>query len=287
MSRTVVAGSLALAAVFGCASHEPSPELVDARAAYLRAQQGLPSQLDKGGLYDAKRALDSAEQAHTDDPGSDRAKNLAYVAERKALLSEANARTALARGEEAEALAAAARIEREQLATARGELRDARARLGDEAARLQEERKARAAAEQRTKDAIQSLAAIAAIKDGPRGATIISLPGGLLFETGKAELMPTARERLSQVANALGQTDRPVNVIGYTDNVGDDAKNRELSKRRADVVKDYLVSRGVREERLHAEGRGKDDPLASNASPEGRAMNRRVDIVVEAEKPKQ
>ena len=69
-----------------------------------------------------------------------------------------------------------------------------------------------------------------------------------------------------------------MNVIGYTDSTGSDAVNRPLSLDRAESVRDYLVGRGVTPSRIVVDGRGASDPVASNDSESGRAMNRRVEI---------
>lgn len=275
MRRSLPVLLLAATAIAGCASKQPTAELVDARVAYQRATQGTAARVNPAGLYDAKRALDAAEKAQNDDPGSGPAKDTAYVALRKAQLAEANARTVVTQTQEQAAIAALHETQAKALASTKE-------RLGDDAKMLQSEQQARAAAETKAKQAMESLVAIASIKQGPQGATVITLPGGVLFETGKAELLPTARERLNQVAEALKQSDgRKVEVVGYTDNVGNDEKNRDLSRRRAEAVKAYLVTQQVPADLLTAKGQGKDNPIADNTNAEGRAMNRRVELVIE------
>lgn len=281
MKRVIAVLALTLAAA-GCASRQPPPELVDARATYVRAQHGPAAQVNLAGLYEARRALDVAEREQSDHPGSESARDLAYVAQRKALLAETNARTAMATAQAEQAALVVQQMQRRALAETRGELRDTQEKLGENAAALGAEAKARADAEQREQQAMQSLAAIASVKQDSAGATVITLPGNVLFETGKSELMPSARDRLGRVAEALSQaSSKQVRIVGYTDSVGSPGKNRDLSQRRAESVRSFLASHGVAEDRLVAEGRGQMDPVASNASPDGRAMNRRVEIVVE------
>jgi hypothetical protein len=70
-------------------------------------------------------------------------------------------------------------------------------------------------------------------------------------------------------------------VEGHTDDRGSDATNQQLSQKRADAVREYLESRGVPAERMRSVGRGESNPVASNDNPEGRANNRRVEIIVE------
>jgi OOP family OmpA-OmpF porin len=69
-------------------------------------------------------------------------------------------------------------------------------------------------------------------------------------------------------------------AVGHTDSVGTDAYNQRLSVRRADAVKDYLVSKGVEKNRVYTEGKGEKQPIADNKTAEGRAKNRRVEIEV-------
>jgi outer membrane protein OmpA-like peptidoglycan-associated protein len=82
------------------------------------------------------------------------------------------------------------------------------------------------------------------------------------------------------VGNALVTKARPVVVEGYTDSRGSSSRNLDLSQRRAEAVRSYLVSRGVPSEKIVAKGMGPDRPVAENTSAEGRAQNRRVEIVV-------
>jgi len=94
------AALIAIAAIacggYGCASTRPSPELVDARAAYARAHAGPAIEANAAGLGDAKKALDDAEKAYADEPSSESARHLAYIAYCKVLAAEANARANIA-----------------------------------------------------------------------------------------------------------------------------------------------------------------------------------------------
>ena len=98
--------------------------------------------------------------------------------------------------------------------------------------------------------------------------------------------MPNSRQKLSEVADVLkDQPDRNIIVEGHTDSTGTPAKNDPLSLARAEEVKQFLVSRGVPAMRISARGFGASHPVASNDSPEGRANNRRVEIVIEPPNP--
>lgn len=147
---------------------------------------------------------------------------------------------------------------------------------------MKDEKTRRIEAEKRAAQAAADLARIATVKQEARGM-VITLSGGVLFETAKSELMPSAQVKLNDVATALMQED-PLSAIvieGHTDSQGGADYNRTLSERRAEVVRDYLVSRGVAADRITARGLGLTRPIADNKSAEGRANNRRVEIVVE------
>jgi OmpA-OmpF porin, OOP family len=104
---------------------------------------------------------------------------------------------------------------------------------------------------------------------------------GVNFVFNKDQLTVPARETLDEVAAALaGQPALSVQIKGHTDSVGSDSYNRALSQRRADSVRRYLVSKGVRDSSLQATGAGESQPIASNDTEEGRAQNRRVEFVV-------
>ena len=111
----------------------------------------------------------------------------------------------------------------------------------------------------------------------------VTLPGAMSFKSGRSELNAGAAEALDRLAGALNTVPQVhARVVGHTDSAGDAAYNQKLSEARADAVTRALVERGVAEERLSSEGRGEDEPVADNASREGRAANRRVEVVIGA-----
>lgn len=100
---------------------------------------------------------------------------------------------------------------------------------------------------------------------------------GVTFELDSADLTAESRPVLARIAEDLKKYQRlRVEVQGHTDSSGSDAYNLKLSERRARAVRDYLISQGVASSQVEARGYGETQPIASNATPEGRAMNRRV-----------
>lgn len=107
----------------------------------------------------------------------------------------------------------------------------------------------------------------------------LQIPSDVSFDTGRSDIKPSLRPILDQFANGLStQPNSEVRIIGHTDNVGSDSVNDPLSLQRAQSARDYLSARGVSSSRVSVEGRGEREPLASNATADGRAQNRRVEI---------
>jgi len=105
------------------------------------------------------------------------------------------------------------------------------------------------------------------------------IPGELLFEQGRSDLSRAGVERLSRVAEVLREyPESRVMVRGHASSEGSDAVNVELSQRRADIVRNYLISYGVDPNRITAVGLGSSDPVADNSTESGRVRNRRVEI---------
>ena len=104
--------------------------------------------------------------------------------------------------------------------------------------------------------------------------------GSVLFDFDKTEIRPEAHPLLDEVVEILKKHEYiKLEIQGHTDSIGSEAYNLKLSQRRADVVRDYLVSHGISPDRLVTKGYGESDPIASNETPEGRAKNRRVIFV--------
>lgn len=288
--------TLVAACVAACAStRPPTSQLVEARRAYGEALASDAPALAQKPLADAQRALNDAELVHREAPGSAHEQHLAYLATRRAQLAIAVAGVAAAtREREAARVAYAAALERHDTETA--EQRDALARQNQELAatsaelapalarkdaELAAEREARAKLEHERDEALAKVEQFAGVQETSRG-TVITLGGALLFRSGSATLIPSARAKLDQVAAALLNVDTDQNLVieGHADARGPGKLNRELSAARAEAVRVYLVERGVPRAKLVALGRGEDQPRAANDTAEGRATNRRVEIVI-------
>ena len=110
---------------------------------------------------------------------------------------------------------------------------------------------------------------------------VLNMPSSVTFGFDSAELTADARSALNEVANVLTQyTDTRVNIAGHTDSTGDASYNQRLSERRAQSVGNYLSQNGVSSMRLNTMGYGANQPVASNATEQGRAQNRRVEITL-------
>ena len=104
---------------------------------------------------------------------------------------------------------------------------------------------------------------------------------GILFDVNSARIKPESYGVIRQIAMALEESDKRINIIGHTDSDGDDNSNLALSEKRAQAVKDALVrDYGVDGGRMDVKGKGESDPVAENTSPEGKAANRRVEFVL-------
>jgi outer membrane protein OmpA-like peptidoglycan-associated protein len=246
----------------------------------------------------AQQKLAEAQAAAT---GNRRARETGRNASREAVLAGEDAyRATLVAAAEAEreaALAAerrraeaAVEAERERAET---EATAARQRADAEAAAARERAAAESAsaAEQAARAAAFEAAAAAradlrarldaALPTRETDTGLVSEIGGVLFATGKADLSSAAREALARFSGIVASyPDLDFNIEGHTDITGSAATNTELSLRRAITVRDYLIGQGVPASRIEVDGFGPDRPVADNSTADGRARNRRVEIVL-------
>jgi outer membrane protein OmpA-like peptidoglycan-associated protein len=297
----------------GCYTMMPR-ELADAKAAYDRAYRSAARTQAPSDLYDARRLLENSERAM--NAGEDIAvvRDYAYLALRKVELAESHARTqadweeiitarraldtlqaketkaAQQKAAEAQAAlnAAKERLDREvaerDAALAASKETSQKAQEQADAARQQME--ATQAALNDLNDKLSALQKVAPVKQEERGM-VITLSGSVLFASGRATLFPAAMLRLDQVATALKTMPETthITVEGHTDDVGTAEFNQQLSLSRAQVVRDYLVGKGLAPTRIEAYGFGSTRPLVDNTNPENRANNRRVEIVIHGAPP--
>jgi outer membrane protein OmpA-like peptidoglycan-associated protein len=288
MNLSRISTGLLLATLLGtaaCGSTLPPNELVTARSNYARAQAGPAAQLAPSDLDNAKKSLDQAEASFKDEGDTAEVKDMAYAAARNAEIAESRARTMQANQlkEQTNASTRANEINQAQVTSA--ELAKTKGQLASSNQALATEKERREDAERRAAQAAADLAKFATVKQDPVRGMVITLSGGVLFESAKWALLSTAQTKLNDVADALTKQDKDSSIVveGYTDSQGKDQMNQELSQKRAESVRTYLVSRGIASDRITAQGFGPGKPIADNTSPEGRANNRRVEIVV---KPK-
>jgi outer membrane protein OmpA-like peptidoglycan-associated protein len=280
--------------VGACATTVPK-ELVNARSAYRSSAAGVTAQVAPAELHVANLALARAEQSFKDDPESYQTRDLSYVAWRKVQLADATASISIEKESQAQSkddyqatqgqIIANTKQDLSQTNTALSETSTALAASKQSGAmtaqQLAAEKVARAAADKRAADAMAALAKLAAVKEEPRGM-VITLSGSVLFASNQSTLLPEARTRLDQVAAVLLTTrERHLTVEGHTDSQGTDNHNMDLSQRRADAVRTYLVQKDYGADLIQANGMGEGSPVADNGSAEGRANNRRVEIIIE------
>jgi len=253
--------------LISCSATMPPQELVNARLAFQIASTGQAAQLVPAELHKAKTALDLAEKSFLDDPDSYLTRDLSYVADRKSKLAGALAVTF--------AENVATEKAKKDYEVIQAEI------MKNTTEQLSIEQQARIDAEKIAADALADLAELAAVKEEARGL-VITLSGSVLFASNESTLLPAAQDRLNRVADALLVTkERQLTIEGFTDSQGSSDYNIVLSQKRADAVRTYLISRGYPGALIQTRGIGEERPVANNNSAEGRANNRRVEIVVE------
>ncbi|HEX7477203.1 MAG TPA: OmpA family protein [Polyangiales bacterium] len=279
---------LALASA-GCATAAPPPDLVSARMSYNKAQHGDAAKINPADLYTAQKAIESAEQSFAKNGDTRETRDLAYVADRRAQIAESRAHATQATQRQQDTLSGMQADQTMQVKDTSAQLGRANQKLAlqgqamqNQTQQLEAERVAREAAEKRAAQAAADLAKFASVKQEARGM-VITLSGGVLFTSAKSDLLPSAQVKLNSVAEALTQQDPDSKIVveGHTDSQGGESYNQDLSQRRAQAVRDYLVSRGIAADRVTSQGFGYSRSIADNKSAEGRANNRRVEIVVQ------
>ena len=289
---TILAAALAAA---GCAiTPQAERQLEEARAAYrLASETPHVQRYAAPELAAAGTALKDAERLAAEGGPTELVEHNAYLAEQRSRTALSTADTRQAEVELAsvreerrraeiqarEREAAAARAQAQQAEIARREAELRAQLLAKE--RLEQEKQTLAATElsAEVKRLEAELADVRA-KQTDRG-WILTLKNELLFDSGGATLKAGAERALDNLAQFLRKyPDRDIAIEGFTDSMGSKEVNQRLSERRAEAVKDALVSRGIESRRIDARGYGPSFPIASNATETGRQLNRRVEIVI-------
>jgi outer membrane protein OmpA-like peptidoglycan-associated protein len=206
--------------------------------------------------------------------------NMAQEAAEQARQERAEAEQAKAQADQARQQAEAAKQEalaQQQQLAAQAEQAQTAAQTADQRARAAEMEK-----EQMRQRLLSQLNQVLQTQDTARG--LIVNMSDVLFDLDKATLKPGAQVRLAKVAGIVqAYPDLKLQIEGYTDSTGGEEHNQQLSERRAAAVRDFLVAQGVNMNSVTAQGFGPANPVATNSTPQGRQMNRRVDLVVNGE----
>ncbi len=282
-----------------------NPVVTMAREACVRAEDArviaIRAERNEADANERQAAQERENAAKTQ---AELAKTQAELAQAQAA-QEARARTqaeadrAAALQAKAEALEAAQLAERERMSAEQAKRDAEQARLAALAQQQQlamEAEKARAAAADADarriqaeqdqanlrKQLLQQFNDVLQTRDTARG--LIVNMSDVLFDTAKYTLKPDAREKLAKVSGIiLSHPGLKISVEGYTDSIGGDEYNMKLSQNRADSVRNYFISQGIAPTNISAEGFGKSNPVADNATAAGRRQNRRVELVVSGE----
>jgi outer membrane protein OmpA-like peptidoglycan-associated protein len=288
--------ALCVVLVAGCvAIPRATNELESARAAYRAAAASAAVQARAPvELQIAQRALADAERFQKADADPALVAHFAYLAEQRARIAM---KTAELRAAEAAVATSADERSRMQVDLSARERADAESRklqadlardqaqlLREQAAgekRMAEERAAQQAAEMRRLQAeMRELKA----RDTERG-WVLTMRNDLLFDSGQATLKAGGHRALEDLATFMRrQPGREIAIEGFTDSSGSAEANRKLSEARAAAVKQALVSQGIEAHRIDARGFGPAFPVASNGTPVGRQLNRRVEVVIAPER---
>jgi outer membrane protein OmpA-like peptidoglycan-associated protein len=281
MKNLIYLSVIAIAGLLVDCASAPPAELINARQSYQHASMSQAATLVPADLHKAQVALEIAEKSFKDDPNSFQTRDLSYVADRKSKMAEALGTTAAENAATAKANLDFQATQTQILKKTKENLVNSENEAKIKSDQLATEHQARLDADKRAAKSQAELDTLATVKEEERGL-VITLSGSVLFASDKSELLPAAQDRLNHVADALLTTkERKLTVEGYTDSQGSFSYNKDLSQRRADAVRSYLISRGYPDELIIANGIGEDSPVADNATAEGRADNRRVEIIVD------
>jgi outer membrane protein OmpA-like peptidoglycan-associated protein len=269
MNTRIVMGMGVALILAGCASTPKPNEALETARAAVQAAETDPN-VHKYAALDmeaAKKELEVAESAalHHNEAGIAQpaylAAQTARLAQSRAAAKSDDARVATGQADRDKIQLSARSREVENAKTATNAALGQRDEAKDQAARLQAE--------------------VDQLKATPTPRGLVLTLGDVLFDTGKADLNPGSARKLDQLAQFLTEhPERRVQIDGFTDSVGTESYNLDLSQRRAGAVKSSLITRGIDPSRIGSQGYGKNFPVAGNTDSGGRQLNRRVEVVI-------
>ena len=294
--------SLAVGLFIGCGGPPAeNPMLIEARAEY-EAASADPSVVTNAplALEEAKEALDVSERKFRNEEDQEEVTHYAYVAKQRvkiarqaAKLNAAEEQVKRAESERQEVLieARAAEAERarreaeEQRREAQVALAEAEAARREAAQERQEAEAARAAAAAALARAEELARQVEELQAQQTERGLVLTLGDVLFDVDKATLKPGGMRAVEKLVTFLNEyPKRNVMIEGFTDSTGGEDYNLALSELRADAVKAALVNQGIAATRIRTKGYGEGFPVASNANPAGRQLNRRVEVIISDDK---
>ena len=244
----------------GTAARGATQMAEDARVLTLRQKEHEREETARRAAADAQAKAEADAEAARERADEDARRRAEAEAARAQ--AEQQQAAALAQQQQAQAQADAARAAAEQAER-------------DKQAAIQQKEEMRAKLQAQLNQVLQT-------RDSARGL-IVSMPD-VLFDFNKYTLKPEARERLARISGiVLAYPDLKLAIEGHTDSIGTDEYNQTLSEKRADTVRGYLISSGVRPDNVSATGLGKANPVADNSTTGGRKLNRRVEMIVSGE----
>jgi outer membrane protein OmpA-like peptidoglycan-associated protein len=270
-------------AMAGCASTPKSNEALESARSVVQAAEADPNaakyapvdlQTAKSDLAVADAAFMRHDEPSIAQPAYMAAQN-ARLAQLRGAAKADDARVAAGQSER-DSIVLAARTRQVESAN---RAKDDANRAANDANRATDD--AKIARDQATENSARLQAELDALKAKPTDRGLVLTLGDVLFETGSSTLSPGAGRNMDRLVQFL--TDHPerlVQIDGFTDSIGTDSFNQDLSQHRADAVRYQLVSRGIGSTRISTQGYGKAYPVASNSESSGRQLNRRVEVVI-------
>src|SRR5438094_1826205 len=268
-------------------AEKDAPEILNKAISTLQAtENALIAKADKKDIMSsARQTVQFAEDARA--LAIQRQDQARIAAEKEAAAAKARSEAEATAAEEAKRQAELAAARQAQMkaeadvAATKAKAEADALKAKEEAARAEADRAQKAAADLRTQ-LLEQFNRILETRDTPRGM-VVNI-GDVLFDFGKYDLRPEAREKLAKLSGIiLAHPGLELAVEGHTDNVGSDELNQRLSEKRAETVTAYLIQQGLSEASVTARGFGESAPVADNLTTEGRQRNRRVEIVVSGE----